>query len=233
MASPSQVAELAGRVRERLGRSARLDVLVHAAGFIYHRYEASPEGTERTAAVHVAGTHLLTKRLLPLLKAAAPSAVIWVSSGGMYAQRLDLALLGPDPASYNGLRAYALAKRAQSVLAQLWSEHHGADGVLFRVMHPGWVETRAIEAGLPGFARLARPLLRTPEQGADTIVGLATGAACHNPQVGLWFDRRPRGEHRLPGTKTSPGEAAKLWDWCEERANASGPGPLPLSGRPL
>ena len=39
--------------------------------------------------------------------------------------------------------------------------------------HPGWVDTPGIAHSLPKFERVARPILRTTQQGADTFVWLA------------------------------------------------------------
>ncbi len=64
-----------------------------------------------------------------------------------------------------------------------------------------------------GFRQVMRPILLSPEQGADTIVWLATA-----PQVSLgsgrfWHDRRARPEYPLPWTReTGPSTARKLWD---------------------
>ena len=51
--------------------------------------------------------------------------------------------------------------------------HRAGDGIRFAAMHPGWADTPGLSRALPGFARLMGPLLRTPAQGADTIVWLA------------------------------------------------------------
>ena len=37
-------------------------------------------------------------------------------------------------------------------------------------MHPGWASTPGVDASLPTFSKVMRPLLRSPEQGADTLV---------------------------------------------------------------
>ena len=99
-----------------------------------------------------------------------------VSSGGMYTERFDLDRLEMDPEHYDGVRAYARAKRAQVVLAREWSRRWSACGVASYAMHPGWVDTPGLASGLPSFTYLG-PLLRRPEEGADTAVWLAAGAA--------------------------------------------------------
>jgi dehydrogenase/reductase SDR family protein 12 len=83
-------------------------------------------------------------------------------------------------------------------------------------MHPGWADTAGVRNWMPVFRALTRPVIRTPEQGADTIVWLAT-AAPGRPDSGLlWHDRRARPEYLLPGTREKdPAAARKLWDQLE------------------
>lgn len=71
-------------------------------------------------ATHVLGPHLMTERLLPLLRAARGSSVVFVSSGGMH----STLLLVDDVEyrhNYNGVKAYARTKRMQVVLADAWA----------------------------------------------------------------------------------------------------------------
>jgi hypothetical protein len=74
-----------------------------------------------------------------------------------------------------------------------------------------------------------RPLLRTPRQGADTIVWLATADPGRLGSGQFWHDRRPRPEYRLPWTRErDPATAARLWQRVAELAPvtaARGPGP--------
>ena len=62
------------------------------------------------------------------------------------------------------------------VLTELWAQRLEGSGVVVHAMHPGWADTPGVRTSLPTFHRLTRPLLRTPEQGADTIVWLAAAA---------------------------------------------------------
>jgi dehydrogenase/reductase SDR family protein 12 len=204
-----------------LAGSECLDVLVHNAGALMRRYEATVDGLETTAQVHVVAPFLLTSLLLPRLRATPGSRVITVSSGGMYTQRLDVDALTPDPVSFNGVNVYASAKRAQVVLAQEWARRTAGSGVAFHVTHPGWVDTPGLRASLPRFARLMGPLLRSPQEGVDTIVWLASSAAGAHGDGQLWHDRRKRSTVRLPWTATPDGEAARLWEWTAANAGRS------------
>jgi dehydrogenase/reductase SDR family member 12 len=195
----------------------RLDVLVHNAGAIHPDFQASGAGTELTVAGQVHAPFLLTRLLRPALLAAAPSRVITVSSAGMYTQRLDLATLEMTASGYNGVTAYARAKRAQVALSREWARRFPVGDIAFHAMHPGWADTPGLAAMLPGFHRVMRPLLRTPGQGADTLVWLASADPGRLGSGLFWFDRRPRSEYRLPRTREAgPGVAGRLWDSIAE-----------------
>jgi len=199
--------------REFRGAFGRLDVLVHAAGAIHPRYAVNRAGIELTVAGQVVAPFVLTRLLLPALLAAAPARVITVSSGGMYTQRLDPAALQMTPPGYRGVTAYARAKRAQVALSGEWARRISPGEVAFHAMHPGWADTPGLAAALPRFRRLVRPVLRTPEQGADTIVWLATADAGPLGSGRFWHDRRPRPENRRPWTGHADTAAARhLWD---------------------
>jgi dehydrogenase/reductase SDR family member 12 len=210
----ADVRDLAARVSRA---HERLDVLVHNAGALTRTLVVTEDGLELTAAVHVVAPFLLTHLLLRQLGASPDARVITMSSGGMYTQRLDVAALDPRRSDYNGVKAYAQAKRAQVELNRLWEQHEGVSGVRFVAMHPGWVATPGLDAGLPRFERLAKPLLRTPAEGADTAVWLATAPRSTLDEGRFWLDRRPRREHLAPWTRASSREPERLWDWCAER----------------
>jgi NAD(P)-dependent dehydrogenase (short-subunit alcohol dehydrogenase family) len=192
---------------------ARLDVLIHNAGTIHPEFSTGQAGIELTVAGQVVAPFLLTRLLMPALLTTAPSRVITVSSGGMYTQRLDPAILQLPASRYRGVTAYARVKRAQVALSHEWARRFAGTGVAFHAMHPGWVDTPGVAAALPGFRRLTRPILLTPEQGADTIVWLAAMPPERLGSGRFWHDRRPRPEHLLPWTRgKDPAAARKLWD---------------------
>ncbi len=206
-----------------------LDGVVHAAGALLRDHAVSRDGIEMTVATHVLGPFRLTWQLAPLLHRAATPTIVTVSSGGMYTERFDLARLEVSSEHYDGVRAYARAKRAQVVLAGEWARRWTPWNVASYAMHPGWVATPGLSAGLPSFAHLG-PLLRRPEEGADTAVWLAAGGAralavsggdgTPSVKAGFWHDRRRRGEHYLPWTRPRDGSEEQghlLWDWCTVR----------------
>jgi NAD(P)-dependent dehydrogenase (short-subunit alcohol dehydrogenase family) len=213
VAERRSVREFAGRfVRERV------DVLVHNAGVLPVERGQTSDGLERVLATHVVGPHLLTEVLLPRLRVSGDARVIWVSSGGMYTQRLRL----DDPQwrerPWDGVTAYAQTKRMQVVLAELWAQRLLGSGVAVYAMHPGWADTPAVQSSLPRFWRVMRPLLRTPEEGADTVVWLAASKRIPAPSGSFWFDREPRRTHYLPFTAETAADRDRLWMLCEDWA---------------
>ncbi len=201
----------------RLG-DGRIDLLVHNAGVLPEAREETSEGLERTFATHVAGPHLLTRALRPALARSDDARVVWVSSGGMYTRRLDLRDPQWQRRRYDGVLAYADTKRMQVALAARWAEEEGPLSV---AMHPGWADTPAVASSLPRFHALTRAILRTPAEGADTVVWLAVAPREKLESGGFYFDRRRRSAHLLPGTRETAAERDALWELVE-RITADG-----------
>ncbi|MEO8693733.1 MAG: SDR family NAD(P)-dependent oxidoreductase [Acidimicrobiales bacterium] len=197
-----------------------LHALVHNAGALHTTRATSPDGIEATVASQVLGPFLLTTLLLPRLRESRPARVITTSSGGMYGAGLEVEHLEMT-ANYRGAKQYAIAKRAQVTLNEMWATRGHDVGVVFHAMHPGWADTPGIEASLPRFHRIVGPLLRTPEQGADTLVWLVADDGAPMTSTGkFWLDRRPRSLHKLAKTRRTdtPQQRSRLWAWCVEHS---------------
>jgi NAD(P)-dependent dehydrogenase (short-subunit alcohol dehydrogenase family) len=204
-------------------RHPAIHALVHNAGALDAEFARSPQSIEHTVASQVVGPFLLTELLLPQLRAAQRSRVVWVASGGLYSQPLAVDTLESGPDDYDGTKAYARAKRAQVTLAGIGAERWGDAGVVVQAMHPGWADTPGVRKSLPTFRRILRPLLRAPDEGADTIVWLVVDDTAPLAEPGrFWLDRRPRPIHRLRSTRRSDtsAERRRLWDWCVQRSGA-------------
>ncbi|HJK90416.1 MAG TPA: SDR family NAD(P)-dependent oxidoreductase [Polyangiaceae bacterium LLY-WYZ-15_(1-7)] len=185
---------------------AAIDVLVHNAGVLPAERQTTPDGLELTAATNLVGPFLLSHLLWPRLKRDA--RLVHVSSGGMYSEPLDVAKLLDPPAPFDGVRAYAQTKRAQVVLAELLDAR---SPLRVSSMHPGWADTPGVETSLPRFHTLTKPILRTPAQGADTIVWLAASPAAAEPGGRFYFDRAPRETHLSAKTRERPEERERFW----------------------
>ena len=205
------VRQFAGRFQDQ---SDRLDVLVNNAGVLTPERDLSADGIELTLATNVIGPFLLTNLLTPMLRRSAPARVINVSSGGMYTRRLVVEDLQSEQVPFDGASSYARTKREQVILTEVWAQRLAGSGVVVHAMHPGWADTPGVQSSLPRFYRATRPLLRTPAQGADTIVWLGAADAPGHSSGGFWHDRRQRPTHLLPGTTETPQERERLWELC-------------------
>jgi NAD(P)-dependent dehydrogenase (short-subunit alcohol dehydrogenase family) len=171
-------------------RVPALNGLVHNAGLMPKDRILTREGHEVQLATHVLGPHLITERLLPLLRAAGGASVVFVSSGGMYSSPLVVDDL-EYRRGYNGVRAYARTKKMQVVLADSWSRRLAGTDIRVESMHPGWVDTPGVAEYLPRFRVATRPLLRDAADGADTAVWLV--ATRPESKAGhFWHDRSQR-----------------------------------------
>jgi NAD(P)-dependent dehydrogenase (short-subunit alcohol dehydrogenase family) len=209
------VSDLADVREFAAAHTGGVDVLVHNAGVLPPRRAETADGHEVALATAVLGPHLMTRLLSPALKASPDGRVIFVSSGGMYSQPLRV----DDPeyreGEFAGAKAYSRVKRMQVVLAELWADELRADGVVVHSMHPGWADTPGVSTSLPKFHQLTKPLLRTPEQGADTIVWLAAAPEPGRANGEFWHDRRVRPTHYLPWQQDSEADRKALWAFCE------------------
>jgi dehydrogenase/reductase SDR family protein 12 len=211
LSSLASVRACADRIKRQ---TQQLDVLINNAGDAFDRRELSIDGVELTFATNVLGPFALTTALLPLLQASAPARLINVSSGGMYLAKLNRNDLQFERRKYDELMAYAQAKRALMMLTELWAEQLQPSGVTVSCMHPGWVDTPLLQTGLPVFRQSLRSILRTPAEGADTIVWLAAARQAGAVTGRFWFDRRERAAHKIFLTRSSPADYQQLWNEC-------------------
>ncbi len=133
LASLKEVNRLADQVERD---TKRLDLLINNAGvgfLLDSTRRFSVEGYEMHFAVNHLAHHLLTKRLLPLVVAAAPSRIINVSSGSQTAIDFDDVMMANG---YNGRRGYAQSKLAQVMMTVEMAPDLERQGVLTYSLHP-------------------------------------------------------------------------------------------------
>jgi NAD(P)-dependent dehydrogenase (short-subunit alcohol dehydrogenase family) len=194
-----------------------IDVLIHNAGALLNTRQVSPQGIEQTIASHVVGPFLMTTLLLPLMNGGR---VVTVSSGGMYSSGLPAFDKGETlemPAhKYGGSKQYAIAKRAQVTLTEMWATREPQTE--FVSMHPGWADTPGVQESIPGFRRVTAPILRTASEGADTISWLAAVNPLPGASGTFWSDREIRPTHKTPQSKKLDTEVNRqsLWQQVEQ-----------------
>jgi len=193
-----------------------IDVLIHNAGVLPQDWQQTADGLELTLATNLVGPYLLTRLLQDRLAASDDGRLIFVSSGGMYTQKLKVAQLDARARGFDGVVAYARTKRAMVVLSEVLAAELAGIGV--HCMHPGWASTPGVATSIPRFHKVTAAILRTPQQGADTIIWLAAAAAVRGRSGAFWFDRQPRRTHYTPLTRESGRERTRLMAaleaWC-------------------
>ena len=208
------VRRLAGDLRDRF---PRIDVLADNAGASFAHRTLTADGHETTFQVDHLAPYLLTRLLEEPLRAARGRVVVtasfvhWV--GGV--RRGHLAEAARSAGPYVATRAYARAKWCNMLftreLARRW-----APDVTATCFDPGAVATSfgAASGGMTGLA-FRSPLtafMRTPAQGADTLVWLAT--AEEGWRNGGYHADRSR-TLSLPSSRDDV-RARELWDLSAE-----------------
>lgn len=218
LSAQAQVRTLADQFRRA---NRRLDVLIHNAGIAMMRRQESVDGIEMTWAVNVLAPFLLTRLLLDVLKASAPSRIINIGSTLHKNAKFNFDDVQMKR-KYDGLLAYNNSK-----LALLWFTYelarrlHGT-GVTVNALHPGAVRTNLIARNGWFYKWIVNPIFSmqaiSAEQGAQTSVYLASSPDVEEV-TGKYFGKcQPR--------ESSPAsydeEAQKrLWRLCEEMTGVS------------
>jgi hypothetical protein len=82
-------------------------------------------------------------------------------------------------------------------------------------MHPGWVDTAGVQTALPMFRKTLKSYLRTPDQGADTVIWLTENRPPAPADGGIWLDRKLESEHEFSWTQRSAHTAGDLGAYLE------------------
>jgi NAD(P)-dependent dehydrogenase (short-subunit alcohol dehydrogenase family) len=217
LADLSLMADVDALINRLKRRKKPVDVLINNAGALFNPRAETAEGLEQSFALLLLGPYRLTEGLKPLLMAAPAPRVINVVSGGMFSQKLDVdTLIMPDNDAYSGSVAYARQKRALMVMTQEWATQWRAAGITVNAMHPGWADTPGVRDALPQFRALTRSILRSSEEGADTIVWMAAATEAASVSGKLFLDREVHTTHLVSSTRTPPQEREKLVRWLAE-----------------
>lgn len=208
LAELEQVRRVAAEFRDRVGG---LDVLVNNAGAFYPERHESREGTELTWALNHLAPFLLTRELLPLLRAGDAPRVVTVSSGAHVMGRIRF----DDPEfrrGYSGWAAYGQSKLANILFTRELARRE--PWLQANALHPGFVSTGfGQDSKLFGqFSRLGL----TPQEGAQTSIHLAADRILVS---GRYF---VKSRETLPAPQAlDDGAALRLWMLSEEYAGGA------------
>ena len=208
VADLSLMADVHALADRLLAKNEPIDMLINNAGALFNPRQQTAEGFEKSFALLLLSPYILTEALKPLLDQSESPRIVNVLSGGMYTQKIDVDDLQSQRGDYSGSVAYAKAKRGLMILTEEWAERWG--GVAVNAMHPGWADTPGVETALPGFYRATKWLLRTPEEGADTITWLAASTEAAKVSGRFWLDREQHPAHLSDRTRETEAEREQL-----------------------
>ena len=172
LASIDSVQQFVKKVYEKY---KKIDILLNNAGVLSHQYQTTKENVEHTIAVNYLGTYILTEQLFPLMREG--TKIINTVSLMLRYGKINPHFLSSESPHFNRFSYYSDSKLALYYAALEWSEKWKNKGITVNCVDPGIVNTKIIRMGNKFIDKLCdlfyRPLIRTPKQGADTIVYLA------------------------------------------------------------
>ncbi|WP_404786920.1 SDR family NAD(P)-dependent oxidoreductase [Altericista sp. CCNU0014] len=154
-------------------RFDRLDVLINNAGILHPDngvdiLTISREKLDLTMDANMFGVIRLVQALLSFLEKSQDARIINLSSG-----------MGALDGLTTTSPSYCLSKLALNGATTMLAQSLSSKGISVNSMCPGWVRTDMGGASAP----------RSPEQGADTAIWLATEAS-HRESGKFWRDRK-------------------------------------------
>ncbi|GAB3222551.1 SDR family oxidoreductase [Hymenobacter seoulensis] len=192
---------------------SQLDILVNNAGIMPGRLMLTEEGHELSWATNHLAPYALTNLLLPLLDAAGQARVVTVSSVAHWVGEIE-----PDrevrnsPDKYSWLTAYADSKLANILFTNELAHRLDLTGITANCLHPGMVDTGLMRPDTSPVMKAlwwtAKPLMRSPERGAQTTLYLATSPEVASVSGRYFANAKPA---RTSERAQSRAEASRLW----------------------
>ncbi len=207
----SRVSEVR-RVGEAIAAAEpRIDVLINNAGAMVSQLEMTEEGFERTFATNHLSYVVLTAALRDRLLASAPARVVNTASYGHRMASLDWDDL-QSQRHYRGFQAYCRTKLYNILFTRELARQLGGSGVVANCLHPGLVNSR-FGTNATGLGRLGLSIAKSifgvsPEEGARTIVHLASAPEAGDVSGEYWVKQRPV---RTTAIAADPAVAERLW----------------------
>lgn len=197
MTSQAEVRRLAAAV---LGAYPRLDVLVNNVGGFWAHRHLTADGLERTFALNHLAPFLLTNLLLGRLKTSAPARIVTVSSHVQAEGRIEFDDL-QGARNFSAQRAYSQSKLANVMFTNELARRLEGSGVTATSLHPGVVRTNFGAQDQAWFfaviSRVVRPLLKTPAQGAQTPIYLASSPDVDGVTGQFFASRKPKAANKV------------------------------------
>jgi len=213
LADLSSMEEVQRVASEFKSKYNQLHVLINNAGGVFGKRMLSRDGYEMTIALNYFAPFLLTNELLDVLKASAPSRIVNVSSNAHRLGRVEFDNMRGER-SFGGMRVYGSSKLMLLAFTYELARRLEGTGVTVNALHPGFVATNfgKSDAGrvTRGFFGLVRPFQKTPKEGAETSIYLASSEEIEGVTGKYFVDSRPA---KSSSASTEVGMQKALWLW--------------------
>ena len=215
------------RVGEEIaGAEPRIDVLINNAGAIFSRRHVTPEGLERTFALNHMSYFILTRVLRNSLIAAAPARIVNTASNAHRVGHIDFDDLQSANA-YRPFPVYGTSKLCNILFTRELARRLAGQGVTANSLSPGFVATRFGDEAGALYAvgvRLAKLFAKSPEEGAKTMLYLATSPEVANASGQFFHECRLA---KLTAEAQDDALAQRLWRESERIAARAAVDPWP------
>jgi len=175
----------------------------------------STDGYELILAVNHLAPFLLTRLLLDALKGGAGARIVTTASAAHRGATLDFADL-QSTRKFTPMGAYGLSKLANILFTHALAKRLEGTGVTATCLHPGLVRTH-IARDMPAFGRVIFGVIarfgRSPQQGAATLVYLASSPEVQGASGGYYVDRKLA---PLSQAAQDDSAAERLWSISEQ-----------------
>jgi len=206
----SRLSEMKRVANDIAAAEPRIDVLINNAGALFSHRTVTKDGLELTFATNHMSYFVLTDVLKERLLSSAPARVINTSSDAHRRASLDFSDLQSEK-DYRGFKVYGCSKLCNILFTRELARRLAGTGVTANSLHPGFVATRfGDESGglFSYFIRAAKAFALTPEQGAETIIFLASSPDVADVSGKYYYKCRPAS----PTSQAQDDDAAKkLW----------------------
>jgi NAD(P)-dependent dehydrogenase (short-subunit alcohol dehydrogenase family) len=229
LADLSSISQTTALAQEFQARYDRLDVLINNVGvFLWRRHE-TVDGLEHTFALnHLVGYFLLTRLLLDRLRASAPSRIVSVSSDAHFGGKIHFDDL-QGQRRFSGWKAYSQSKLANVLFTYALARRLEGSGVTANTLHPG-----VVASGFPvpdntpdvlarGFLKLYGLVARSPSEGAETSVYLATAPEVEGVTGRYFAEKQPKESAEISYDQAIQ---ERLWRVSEQLLAERAPGGL-------
>jgi retinol dehydrogenase 12 len=209
------------RVAQEIAASEpKIDVLINNAGALFTSRQTTADGLEKTFALNHMSYFTVTNILLDKLKATPGARIVSTASDAHKGAKLNFADL-QSAKSYSGFGVYGRSKLMNILFTRELARRLAGTGVTANCLHPGFVGTRFGDASggvLSFLVKIAKNFALTPEQGAQTIIYLASSPDVDGKSGGYYVKSKlatPTKEAQ------NDADAKRLWD---ESARIAGVG---------